>query len=112
MRVLVEAEREVAEGVSRVASLFERTQHEVRDDALFRLANNFANEPLVMLRRDAQLSTGEGNFHAALAAMAVRIGAAGFGGSGDAAVAHGNFALMQVFDSQRIAESAGQLFEF
>src|ERR1700743_1449686 len=55
MRVLLEAEREMAERVGGVARLFQRAKHQVRNDSLFRFAGELANEALVMLRRDAQI---------------------------------------------------------
>ena len=55
MRVLVEAEREVAERVGGIARLFQRAKHEVGNDALFGFARKFANEALIVLRRDAQI---------------------------------------------------------
>src|SRR5438128_2549976 len=102
MGVLVEAESEMAERLGGVASLFERTQHEVGDDALFGLADNLSNQPLIMLRRDAQLAARERHLHAAVAAVAVRIGTSGFRGCRDAAMANRHFALVQVCDAERI----------
>src|SRR5437868_1634942 len=114
MRVLVEAQREVAERIRGVASLFEGTQHEVRDDALLGLAGKFANEALVVLRCDAQilLGAGKSDAHAALATFAGGVRPSSACGGRDAAVAHGDFALMQTFDSQRIAEGARELLKF
>src|SRR6267143_424168 len=112
MRIFVEAQSEMTEGFGGVARLLERTQHEVGDDAFFRLVYDLSNEPLVMLRRNPQFRTGKGDLQAALSAMAVGVGAAGFSGGGDASVTHGNFSLVQIFDSQRIAKRARQFFEF
>src|SRR5215472_14752147 len=94
-----------------VASLFQRTKHEVGKDALLRLAGDFANQSLVMLRRDVDVFRRKGYAHGALAPMSVGIRAAGFGGGGNAAVAHGNFALMQIFDAKRITKGASELLE-
>src|SRR5258708_32424814 len=77
MRVLVEAEGEMPEGFGGVAGLLQGTQHEVGDDAFFGLADNFSNQALIMLRRDAQLAAWERHLHAALTAVAVRVAAAG-----------------------------------
>src|SRR5207245_9383672 len=55
MGVLVEAEGEMAERLGGVAGLFEGTQHEVRNNALFRFADDLSNQALIMLRRDAQV---------------------------------------------------------
>src|SRR5689334_10486638 len=112
MRIFVEAECEMAQRVSGVARLLQGTQHEVREDAFFGLADHLSNEPLIMLRSDAQIAAGKGNAHWALAAFAVGIWAASPSGSRYPPVAHGDFALMQVLDSKRVAESARQLFEF
>src|SRR5216684_1254229 len=111
MRVLIEAEGEMAKRLGGVASLFEGTQHEVGDDALFRFADDLFDQPLIMLRRDAQVASRERHLHAALAAVAERVGAAGLRGRGNAAMANGDFALVQVFDPERITEGASQLFE-
>src|SRR5437879_13318177 len=88
MGVLVEAESEMAERLGGVASLFEGAQHEVGDDALFRFADNFFNQALIVLRRDAQFAARERHLHAAFAAVAVGVGTAGFRGSGNAAMAN------------------------
>ena len=65
-----------------------------------------------MLRRDAEIVGGQSDALLALAAFAVRIGAAGFCGSRDAAVAHDDFALVEILDAQGIAKSAGEFLEF
>src|SRR5258708_29975619 len=78
MRVLIEAEGKMAERLGGVAGLLERTEHEGGDDAFLRFADNFANQPLIMLRRDAQLAAGKRHLHAALASVPVGVGAAGF----------------------------------
>src|SRR5256886_8181649 len=111
MGVLVEAESKMAERLGGVTSLLEGTQHEVGDDAFFGLADYLLNEALIVLRRDTQIAGRERHLHPALAAMAVGVRAAGFCRGGDAAVANGDFALMQVFDAQRVAEGAGPVFE-
>src|SRR5207302_5090902 len=72
---------------------------------------DFANEPLVVLRRDPQVAARERNSHGALAAFTVGIRPAPFRGRGNAPVAHGDFALVQILDAKGIAESASQLFE-
>src|SRR5207249_12303411 len=112
MRVFVEAQREMAQRISGVARLLERTQHEVGKDALFGLANHLSNEPLIVLWRDAQFAAWKCNAHRTLAAFAVGIRAASFRGRRSASVSHGKFVLMQILDGERIAESAGQLFVF
>src|SRR5256886_9453751 len=106
-----EGESEMAERLGGVAGLLGGTQHEVGDDALFALADFLLNEALIVLRRDTQIAGRERHLHPALAAMAVGVRAAGFCRGGDAAVANGGFALMQVFDPERGAEGARQLFE-
>src|SRR5216684_6360525 len=111
MRVLIEAEGEMAKRLGGVASLFEGTQHEVGDDALFRFADDVFNQALIVLRRDAKFAAWERHRHAALAAVAIGVRAAGFRGSGNAAMANGDFALVQVFDAERITKGASQLFE-
>src|SRR6266478_3294925 len=55
MSVFVEAEREMAERLCGVAGLFEGTQHEVGDDALFRFADDLFDEALIVLWRDMQV---------------------------------------------------------
>src|SRR5450631_3028935 len=90
MSVFVEAEREMAQRFGGVTGLFKGTKHQVGDDAFLGLAGDFANEALVMLRSDTQIAAaGEADFHAAFAAVAVGIGAAGTRGGGDASVAVG-----------------------
>src|ERR1700730_16618955 len=65
-----------------------------------------------MLGRDIQVDTaGKCDFHRAFAAVAVRIGAPSARGGGSAPVAYGNFALLQIVDTERVAEGAGELFE-
>src|SRR5216684_3383689 len=110
MGVLVEAEGEMAERLGGVTGLLQGTQHEVGDDALFGLADDLSNQALIMLRRDAEVAARERHLHAALTAVAVRVGAAGFRGRWDAAMANGDFALVQVFDAKRVTKGAGQLF--
>src|SRR5258708_34851463 len=110
MRVLVEAEGEMPERLGGVAGLLQGTQHEVGDDAFFGLADNFSNQALIMLRRDAQLAAWERHLHAALTAVAVGVGAAGFRGRRDASIANGDFALAQVFDAKRGNADAGQRY--
>src|SRR5712664_2287322 len=102
MRVVVEAEGEMPEGLGGVAGLLQGTQHEVGDDAFFGLADNFSNQALIVLRRDAQLAGRERHLHAALAAVAVGVGPAGFRGRRDAAVPYGDLALVQIFDAERV----------
>src|SRR5690242_21809630 len=102
----------MAERIGGIARLFEGTKHEVRDDAFFRLAFDLAHEALVVLRGDAQLAARTRTAHGALASTAARIRPAGFCGRGDAAMAHGNLTLVQVFDAERIAERPGQFLEF
>src|ERR1700722_4365607 len=65
-----------------------------------------------MLRRDVEVdAAGERDFHGAFAAFAVGVGASGARGGWGASVTHGDFALLQIFDAERVAESAGQFFE-
>src|SRR5260370_35014730 len=90
MRVLVKAEGEMPEGLGGVAGLLQGTQHEVGDDAFFGLADNFSNQALVVLWRDAQLAAWERHLHAALTAVAVRVGAAGFRRRSDPAMRDGD----------------------
>src|SRR5712664_4892313 len=104
MRVFVEAEGEMPEGLGGVAGLLQGTQHEVGDDAFFGLADDFANQALIVLWRDAQLAARERHLHATLAAVAVGIGAPGFRGRRDAAMTNDDLALVQVFDAERVAE--------
>src|SRR5947208_16027170 len=99
MGVLVEAKGEMAERLGGVAGLLQGTQHEVGDDALFRLADDLFNQTLIMLGRDAQVAGRERHLHAALAAVAVGVRPAGFRGRRYAAVANGDLALRYVFDA-------------
>ena len=55
MRVLVEPQRKMPQRIGRVARLLQRSQHQVRNDALFRFARDFLHQPLIVLRRDPQL---------------------------------------------------------
>src|SRR5258708_14386259 len=71
MRVLIEAEGEMPKRLGGVAGLLQGTQHEVGDDAFFRFANNFSNQALVVLWRDAQLAAWERHLHAALTAVEI-----------------------------------------
>ncbi len=101
MGVFAEAQGEVAERFSGIAGLLEGTKHEVREDTLFGFPGDLSNQPLVMLRRDAQLGgAGKNHLHAAFAAVAIGVGTAGFCGRGNAAMADGNLALVQVFDAE------------
>src|SRR5260370_673337 len=105
---LDEAERKMAERLGGVAGLLQGTQHEVGDDAFFRLADNLSNQALIVLRRDAQLAARERHLHATLAAVAVGVGAAGLRGRRDAAMTNDDLALVQVFDAERVAEGRRQ----
>src|SRR5216684_6840495 len=109
--VFVEAERKMAERLGGVAGLLQGTQHEIGDDAFFRLADNLSNQSLIVLRGDTQLASRERHLHAALAVVAVGVGAAGLRGRRDAAMTNDDLALVQVCDSERVTEGAGQLFE-
>src|SRR5258708_20467189 len=111
MGVFVKAECEMAERFGGVAGLLEGTKHKVGDDALFGLADNLFNQALIVLRGDAQVASRERDLHAPLAAMAVGVRAAGFRRRRNAAMANGDFALVQVFHAERVTESAGQLLE-
>ncbi len=65
-----------------------------------------------MLGRDVQIdAAGEADFHGAFAAVTVRVGAPGARGGRGPSVAHSDFALLQIFNAEGIAESAGELFE-
>src|SRR6266850_305767 len=100
MSIFVESQREMAKRFGGIASLLERTEHQVGDDALFGFADDFSNEPLVMLRSNPQFRTGERDLHATLPAVAVGIGSAGFCRRRDPPVAYGDFSLMQIFDAE------------
>ena len=102
----------MTERLGGVAGLLQGTQHEIGNDAFFRFADHPSNQPLIVLRRDAQLAARERHLHASLPAVAVRVRAAGLRGRRDAAMANGDLALVQVFDAERVTEGAGQLFEF
>ena len=65
-----------------------------------------------MLRRDAQIVGRESDALLAFAAFAERIGAASFCGSGNAAVAHGDFSLVEIFNAKRVAKSAREFLKF
>src|SRR6202790_57581 len=65
-----------------------------------------------MLRGDVDFGTGKSDTHAAIAAMAGRIGSAGFGGRRNLAVAHPDFALIEIFNTQRIAKGASKFLKF
>ena len=52
VRVFVEAQRKVAKRVRGVTRLFERSQHQIGNNALFRLPDKFPQQALIMLRRD------------------------------------------------------------
>src|SRR5260370_17000066 len=106
MSVFIEAECKMAERLGGVASLLERTQHEVGDDAFFGFADDLLNQALIVLRRDAQLAARERHLHAAVAAVAVGIRAAGFPGPGNAAMANPDFAFVQAFDAERATQGA------
>src|SRR6266700_3357320 len=111
MRVLIEAEGKMAERLGGVAGLLQRTQHQVRHDAFLRFADHFANQPLIMLRRDAQLAAGKRHLHAALAAVSVGVRASRFRGRGNAAMPTPALALMKVRDTQEEPEGAREFFK-
>src|SRR5215472_7550484 len=102
----------MAKGIGGVARLLERTQHQVRQDSLLGPPHDLANEALIMLRRDAQLAARERDAHAAFAPVAIGIGPSRLRRRGNAAVAHANLALVQIFHAQGIAEGTRQLFKF
>src|SRR5208283_1933980 len=52
------SEREMTTIFGAVARLFERTQHQVTEDALFRLALNASDELLIVARRDHHVAAG------------------------------------------------------
>ena len=104
MRVFGEAKSEMPQGLGGITSLLQGTQHEVGDDAFFRFASHLSNQPLIMLWRDTQLQARKRHLHAAVAAVPVRVGPAGFRGRRDAAVANGDLALVGVCDAQRVTE--------
>src|SRR5262249_34108675 len=113
VRVLVESQGEMAEGIGRVPGLLQRTQHQIRENALLGLAGNFVHEPLIMLRRDVQLfAAWKGDSHRTLTPVTVGIGPASFCWGRHAAVAHRDFALMEIYDTERVAKGARQLLEF
>src|SRR5258708_28504665 len=96
MGVFVEAKSEMAERLGGVAGLLQRTQHQVRHDAFLRFAYDLANQPLIMLRRDAQLAARKRHLHASLAAVPVGVGAAPFRRRRDATLANPDPPLMPV----------------
>src|SRR5579875_246834 len=106
MGVFAGCESEMAERFSGVACLFEGTEHEIGENALFGLSGDLRGKTLVMLRANIHLIGGKGDLHRARAATAFTAGRA------DAAVAHGNTALGEIFDAEGVTEGAGKLFEF
>src|SRR5215469_15559791 len=112
VRVLVEAESEVAERIGGVASLFERAKHEVGNDAFFRPPGEFLDQALVVSWRDVDIGARKGDALLALAAVAAGFRAAGLGGGRNLAVADGDFALVEILDSEGVPESASQVLEF
>ena len=64
MRVLVKTKREVSQRIRGIARLLQGTQHQIRDDALFRLARKFLQQFLVMMRRDAHIGGGQSDIGA------------------------------------------------
>src|SRR5580692_10478332 len=111
MRIFIEAQSEMAERLRRVAGLLERAKHQVGDDAFLRLAGKLRQQALVMLRGDLQVGAGKRNALLAFASMTEGTGAACFCRSGHAAVTNGDFLLMQVFDTQGVAESTSELLK-
>ena len=112
MRVLVEAESEVAKRIGGVARLLERTQHEVGKDALLGLAGDLFGEALVVLRGDVEVvAARELDFHGALAAVAVGVRATGARGGGRDRDGL-RFGAGEIFDAERIAEGVREFFEF
>src|SRR5579885_3550015 len=109
--VFIETESEMAEGFGGVAGLLEGAEHQVGEYALLGLAGDFADEALIVLRRNANILGGQRDAHGTFPAVTEGIGATGSGGSGNTAVAHGDLTMMEIFDAQGIAESASQLFE-
>src|SRR5215831_186232 len=110
--VLVEAESEVAERIGGVASLFERAKHEVGNDAFFRPPGEFLDQALVVSWRDVDIGARKRDALLALAAVAAGFRAAGLGRGRNLAVADGDFALVEILDSEGVAESAGEFLEF
>src|SRR5258708_33516480 len=55
MRVLIKRQREVSERIGGVSRLLERPQHQIGDDAFFRLAGDFFGQALVVLRANGNV---------------------------------------------------------
>src|SRR4029077_3917628 len=55
MGVLIKGQREMPQWFVSVARLLERTQHQVRQDSLFRLARDLLSKPLVVLRPNLKI---------------------------------------------------------
>ncbi len=67
MRVLVEGQREMPEGLGGVARLLERAQHQEGDDAFLRLARNFFRQALVVIGTNVDVQGRNGNSHGPVA---------------------------------------------
>ena len=112
MRVLVEGQREMPKRIDRVARLLERTQHQVRQDALLGLARNFLRKALIMLRPNLKFGrSGKRHHHGAFPRAVIAAASTRPSLRRRAAMAHGDVPLRQPRDAQRIAESLGHFFE-
>ena len=49
MSVLIERQCEMPQRFARIPRLLQRTQHEIGQDSLFRLAGDFLGQPLIVL---------------------------------------------------------------
>src|ERR1700741_4749953 len=76
------------------------------------MAGEFRDQALVMLRGDEDVRAGKRDALLAFAPVAARFRASRFRGRRNFAVAHGDFALMEIFDAERIAEGLRELFKF
>src|SRR5579862_8437836 len=82
MSILVKSQCEMPERLICITSLFERTQHQVRQNSFFRLAGDLLCEPLVVLRPNLKiLSVGKRDDHRALSRSSIVPGATARAGS-------------------------------
>ena len=70
------------------------------------------DQALIVSRRDIDVGAGKYDPLLALASVAARFGAAGSGGRRDLAVAHGDFALVEIFDAKGVPKGMSKLLEF
>ena len=109
--VLVKSQREMPQRLIHIASLLERTQHQIRQDSFFRLAGDLLCEPLVMLRPDLEvLSVRKRDDHRAVSRTSILPAAAPR--AGKPPMADGYALFRQIGDPQRISKSVCELFEF